>query len=101
MAAPPRMRHRAAQVIRSSGRDRLNAVYDVTDSSNDGSGINCEEIEIVAIGLQRILQRSNVLKKKIILIVFLLRILSYDIYMYTHAIRRTQIFVANIIECFS
>lgn len=43
VAAPPRMRHRAVQVIRSSGRDRLNAVYDVTDSSNDGSGMNCEK----------------------------------------------------------
>lgn len=41
VAAPPRIRHSAVQVVRSNGRDMLNAVYDVTDSRSEGSGMNC------------------------------------------------------------
>lgn len=40
VAAPPRMRQSAAHVISSSGREMLNAVYDVTDSNSEGSGMN-------------------------------------------------------------
>lgn len=43
VAAPPRMRHRAAHVHSSSGSEMLNPVYDVTDSKRDGSGMNCGE----------------------------------------------------------
>lgn len=42
VAAPPRMRQSAAHVSSKSGREILNAVYDVTDSRSEGSGMNCE-----------------------------------------------------------
>lgn len=41
VCAPPRIRHNAIQQPSSSGRERLKAVYDVTDSRRDGSGMNC------------------------------------------------------------
>lgn len=38
--APPLTKHNATQVTKRRGNEMLNAVYDVTHSKRDGSGIN-------------------------------------------------------------